>query len=132
MIGMRRFYNIPEAIGALRPGAAWACRDNDYTQIEWYSQDQTLPTLEEINAKIVELESTEPMRVVREIRDWYLKESDWTQVQDLRAVRGPEWCAAWDAYRQQLRDLPDSGITPSFDEMNMIKNITWPTPPNLK
>lgn len=132
MIGMRRFYGIPEGLGELRPGARWSCRDNDYDQIDWYSEDQTLPTLEEINQKIAELEAAEPMRVVREIRDWYLKESDWTQVQDLRTLRGPEWCASWDQYRQELRDLPDSGIEPYFNEMHLIQGVVWPTRPDLK
>ena len=128
---MRRTYNITEALGAMRPGAQWACRDNDYDQIVWYSTDQTLPTLAEIEEKIIELEANEPMRVLREIRDWYLKESDWTQMQDLRTIRGAEWCAAWDNYRVQLRNLPESGITPYFDEMNFIQGVTWPTKPNL-
>jgi hypothetical protein len=131
MIGMRRTYNITEALGVMCPGAQWACRETDYEQIVWYSTDRTLPTLAEIEEKIVELEASEPMRVLREIRDWYLKESDWTQMQDLRAVRGVDWCTAWDMYRAQLRDLPESGITPYFDEMNFIQGVTWPTKPNL-
>jgi hypothetical protein len=131
MIGMRRTYNITEALGALRPGAQWACRDNDYDQIVWYSTDQTLPTLIELEEKIIELEAAEPLRVVREIRDWYLKESDWTQAQDLRKIRGTEWSTAWDTYRDQLRKLPSSGINPTFDEMNMIQGVVWPTRPNL-
>jgi hypothetical protein len=130
MIGMRRIYTLAEGIGALRPSSQWALRDNDYTQLEWYSTD-TPPSLEEIQTKIVELEAAEPMRVVREIRDWYLKDCDWTQMQDLRTIRGTEWCSAWDTYRQQLRDFPTSGITPYFDEMNMIQGIVWPSRPDL-
>lgn len=131
MIGMRRIYTLAEGIGALRPSSGWAIRDNDYDQLEWFSSD-TPPSLEEIQVKITELEADEPYRVVREIRDWYLKECDWTQVQDLRTIRGAEWCAAWDTYRQQLRDFPSSGITPYFDEMNMVQGITWPARPDLK
>jgi hypothetical protein len=129
--GMRRHYGIPEAIGELLPGAQWVCRENDYNQIEWFSTDVEKPTLESIQAKIAELESAEPMRVVREIRDWYLSNCDWTQVTDLQAIRGPEWCAAWVAYRQQLRDLPSSGITPTFGEMDLIQGVTWPVTPEL-
>ncbi len=128
---MRRTYTILEALGVIRPGCQWSCRDSDYDQIVWYSTDQQLPTLAELQAKAIELEAAEPMRVLREIRDWYLKESDWTQVQDLRNIRGLEWCSAWDSYRAQLRDLPDSGITPYFDEMNFIQGVVWPTRPNL-
>jgi hypothetical protein len=129
--GMRRHYGIPEAIGELLPGARWVCRENDYNQIEWFSTDLEKPTLEAIQAKIAELEANEPMRVVREIRDWYLSKCDWTQVADLQAIRGPEWCAAWATYRQQLRDLPASGVTLTFDEFDRIQGVTWPTAPNL-
>jgi hypothetical protein len=131
MIGMRRIYTLAEGIGALRPSSSWALRENDYSQLEWYGQD-TAPALEEIQTKIIELEADEPMRVVREIRDWYLKDCDWTQVQDLRVLRGAEWCNTWDNYRQLLRDLPDSGISPYFDDMNMIQGVTWPPRPDLK
>ena len=132
MIGMRRFYGIAETIGELCPGAQWAIYDNDYEKLKWFSTNIDLPTLEEIEAEKIILEAKEPMRVVREIRDWYLQQSDWTQVSDLRTIRGPEWCAIWDNYRQELRDFPESGISPYFDEMNMIQGIVWPTKPNLK
>lgn len=129
--GMRRHYGIPEALGVMLPGAQWVCRENDYNQLEWFSTDVEKPTLETIQAKIAELEAAEPMRVVREIRDWYLSGCDWTQVADLQAIRGSEWCAAWATYRQALRDLPSSGITPTFGEMGMIQGVTWPVAPEL-
>jgi hypothetical protein len=129
--GMRRHYGIPEAIGELVPGAQWVCRENDYNQIEWFSTDVEKPTLEVIQEKIAELEADEPIRVVREIRDWYLSNCDWTQATDLQAIRGAEWCAAWATYRQTLRDLPASGITPSFGEMDMLQGVAWPVAPEL-
>lgn len=133
MKGMRRHYGIAETIGELRPGAQWVIRDNDYEKLEWFDTNTTpKPTLEEIEAKRVELEAEEPMRVTREIRDWYLEQSDWTQGADIRALRGPEWSAAWDKYREDLRNLPDSGIQPYFDEVNMIQGVVWPEKPNLK
>ena len=52
----------------------------------------------------------------RNIRNGLLKDSDWTQVPD-----APVDQAAWAAYRQQLRDLPDSTEDP--------RNPVWPTPP---
>ena len=129
MIGMRRQYGIAEAIGALYPGARWLIRDNDYQQLEWYETDISVPSLLDLEQKIQELETQEPMRVVREIRDWYLAQSDWTQSTDLQQLRGPEWCTDWATYRQQLRELPESGITPYFDEHNMIAGVPWPEKP---
>jgi len=129
MIGMRRHYGIAEAIGALNPAARWLIRDNDYQQLEWYEADIPQPSLEDIEQKIQELETQEPVRVLREIRDWYLAQSDWTQSADLQQLKSQEWRDSWAAYRQQLRDLPDSEVTPYFDEYNMIAGIVWPAKP---
>jgi hypothetical protein len=30
-----------------------------------------------------------------------------------------------------LRDLPESGITPYFDELNIIHGVVWPVKPTL-
>lgn len=128
---MRRIYGKAEVISDLCPGAQWSMRDNDYEQLQWYNDSFVKPTLEQIEARRIELEAAEPMRVLKEIRDWYLKESDWTQVQDLRSIRGIAWCAAWDYYRQQLRDMPaDPAQQPYFNEMGLISGITWPEKPS--
>ena len=131
---MRRIYGIPESFGACAPkGARWVIRENDYDQLEWM-EEYPHPTLEEVMAKQQELTSAEPMRVLKEIRDWYLQNSDWTQVQDLRQIRGAEWCAAWDKFRQDLRDLPSKVDTSKlfFDEFNTLQGYTLPIAPDLK
>jgi hypothetical protein len=56
------------------------------------------------------------MRALRDERNRRLAASDWTQVPD-----APVDQAAWAAYRQQLRDLPDNTEDP--------RNPVWPTPP---
>jgi hypothetical protein len=53
---------------------------------------------------------------VRTERDRLLTASDWTQVAD-----APVNQAAWAAYRQALRDVPQQSGFP--------KSVTWPTPP---
>jgi hypothetical protein len=131
MIGMRRFIGYAEAISALYPGKQYSVRDNDYEQFTWYETDTPKPGKTELDAKIAELEADEPMRCIREIRGWYLQQSDWTQGADIRALRGSEWCAAWDAYRQQLRDITTSGVTPIIDEMGVVTGVAWPQKPNL-
>lgn len=128
MIGMRRFIGVAEAVIALRPNAQYAVRDNDYDTMEWFSPDITIPTREEIDAKIAELEADEPMRVVRNIRDYYLRESDWTQMPDVRAHRSQAWRDAWDAYRQELRDITQTA-QPTFDQNDVIQNVNWPVQP---
>lgn len=129
MIGMRRRHGVTSAISDLRPGSGFVVRDENYETLEWFDESTAPPTEEEVQARIVELEAAEPMRCVRDVRNWYLAESDWTQGYDIRALRGSEWCAAWDSYRQELRDLPDSGIEPYFDEMDFLRGVDWPQQP---
>jgi hypothetical protein len=129
MIGMRRDINVNAALSKLAPNAQWAVRDEDYDQIEWYSEEVEQPSREQVEQMIAQLREEEPMNALREIRDWYLKESDWTQGADIRAIRGPEWCQAWDTYRQELRDLTKTQ-TPYFeDDSPIIMGITFPEKP---
>lgn len=129
MIGMKREVSIAGALQELAPDAQWVVREDSYDQIEWYSDNIQKPTREAVAAKMQELEASAPMDSVRDIRNWYLKESDWTQGADIRALRGEEWCLAWDSYRQQLRDLTDSGINPSFNELGVLQGVTLPEKP---
>ena len=61
-------------------------------------------------------------KVVRKKRDTLLVECDWTQGADVPV--GIK--TTWQAYRQQLRDLPNNQ-TPSDETLS---NITWPTEPS--
>ena len=131
MIGMRKMIGIPEALNILAPGANWVVRDNSYEGIDWQSEDIDLPSQEAVEEKIAYLESIEAITVIREIRDWYLQQCDWTQAQDVRSIKGEEWCSQWDEYRQILRDLPGNTVDPYFDEFDRIQNVTFPEKPSL-
>jgi hypothetical protein len=131
MIGMRRFNGYAEAISKIYPTAQWAIRDNDYDQLDWISTDIPKPNKDELDQKIIDLDNNEPTRCMREIRDWYLQQSDWTQGADIRNIRGTEWCAKWDAYRQELRNMTEN-YTPRFGPMNELLDVVWPTSPNEK
>jgi hypothetical protein len=54
--------------------------------------------------------------IMRKLRDQLLSETDWTQVSD-----APVDQAAWAAYRQALRDLPENTTDPA--------NPIWPIKP---
>ena len=122
-------YTITEALISLKPEAEWAVRGGNYSDIEWLDKTETMPTEDEINAKIAELETAEPARQVREIRDKLLAESDWTQNRDVVLLND----ITWKRYRQDLRDLPASAsFTPKLDsngELDM-SSVTWPLKPS--
>jgi len=118
-------YNIVQALHALKPGANWILRGNDYSGLEWLDSSQTKPTETEVNSKISELDREEPMRLLRIERDTRITKTDWRASSDLTLSD------AWKTYRQALRDLPASA-TPklnSLDELDLT-SVTWPTEPS--
>ena len=122
-------YTITEALISLKPEAEWAVRGGNYSDIEWLDKTETMPTEDEINAKISELEVAEPARQVREIRDKLLAESDWTQNRDVVLLND----TTWKQYRQDLRDLPASAsFTPKLDSNGNLdmSSVTWPLKPS--
>ena len=127
---MKRDTTIAAALQELAPNAQWVVREDDYDQIEWHSTDIEQPSREAVEAKMVQLEAEAPMAAVRDIRNWYLKESDGSQGADIRALRGEEWCLAWDTYRQQLRDLTESDIHPYFNELGVLQGVEIPQKPS--
>ena len=122
-------YTITEALILLKPEARWVCRGDTYAGLEWLDETQTMPTEEEINAKIAELEAAEPARQVREIRNRLLAESDWTQSRDVVLLND----ITWKRYRQDLRDLPASAsFTPKLNSDGNLdmSSVTWPLKPS--
>lgn len=65
----------------------------------------------------------EAWKALRAERDRRLAETDWTQLPDVSL--SPEERAAWQAYRQALRDLP--AIV--GEEDLLAGRIPWPEPP---
>jgi len=116
--------DITQALSELAPGVSWALNADDYNQLEWFSSDIPKPTLAEVNAKIEELKAAEPMRLLRVERDRLIAETDWWVLPD-RTPTDEQL-----AYRQALRDLPDTA-TPVLDSSNRlgISGVTWPTKP---
>ena len=122
-------FNITDALLALKPESGWVLNGNNYSDLEWLDETQTMPTEDEINAKIAELEAAEPARQVREIRDRLLAESDWTQSRDVVLLND----TTWKQYRQDLRDLPASAsFTPKLDSNGNLdmSSVTWPLKPS--
>ena len=122
-------YTVIEALAALKPNAEWHMVGTEYSDIYWDDKTQTIPTEDEVNAKIAELDTAEPARQVRVIRDRLLAESDWTQNRDVILLND----TTWQQYRQDLRDLPASAsFTPSLDSNGDLdmSSVTWPLKPS--
>lgn len=95
---------------------------NNLNEIDWDSFDvlegsEVIPERVDILAKREELIAAAPLNVLRRYRNEKLKESDWTQNEDVpQEVRD-----LWKPYRQALRD-----ITLNYTS---IDDVVWPTPP---
>ena len=125
---MREPY-IVSALLALKPGAEWTTRGDNYSDIEWLDKSQTIPTEEELNNKIAELKAQEPFKLLREERNRLIAETDWTQLKDidLGIIREKNW----KNYRQALRDLP-SKSNPKLDIYGNLdmSSVNWPDKPS--
>ena len=106
-----------KAILELTPNAEFTYKLNeDGTEtIVWLDTEQTQPTQSQIDAKITELTSAEPLRLLRVERDKMLAETDWWALSDLTMTQ------AQTDYRQALRDITDT--------YSSLDTVVWPTKP---
>jgi len=116
-------YDITHAIVALKPGAEWTIRGEDYSGLEWRNSSHTKPTETEVNSKISELDNAEPMRLLRVERDKRIAKTDWRASSDLTLAD------AWKTYRQALRDITTQTPKLGSDYELDLTSVTWPTEP---
>jgi len=116
---------IVEALISLKPKAQWNLIGFDYSGLEWLDEIETKPTEDELNTKLSELKTAEPLRLLRIERNKRLAECDWMANSDVTMS------SAWKTYRQSLRDLPSS-TTPKLDLLDNLDStsVTWPTKPS--
>ena len=117
-------YDIPAALQALKPGAQWTLRGDDYSGLEWIDSSQTKPTETEVNSKISELDNAEAMRLQRIERDTRIAKTDWRASADLTLT------VAWKTYRQALRDITTQTPKLGSDYELDLTSVTWPTEPS--
>ena len=120
---------LMQAIQVLRPGAQCRITGDTYSGIMWDDKNQTIPTEEEVTAKVTELETAEPHRLLREERDKRLTACDWVVAK--HTEHGKMVPEDWKIYRQALRDLPSISYRPELNEFGTLKmdSVAWPTPP---
>jgi hypothetical protein len=123
-------HTFASAIAAGWPSCEWSLyNSDDFATLTWLSPDTPQPTIEEVEAKMVELNSIEAMRLLRMKRNRVLQETDIKSLPDY-PHKTEETRAAWLAYRQQLRDLLVAA-TPSLTHMHELDeaSVNWPTVP---
>ena len=120
---------LMQVIQELRPGAQCRIIGDTYNGIMWDDKNQTIPTEDEVNKKLKELQEGEPMALLRKERNKLLAQTDWTQLGDVSS--NLTLLSAWKAYRQALRDLPAS-TNPKLDCDGYLDmtSVTWPTKPS--
>ena len=119
-------YDIPAALQALKPGAEWVLRGDQFSGLEWLDKKQTVPTETEINDKIKEMDAAEGMRLLRVERDAKLSALDWEVVKAYS--NGEAVDSKLKTYMQALRDLPASAKPTTDDQGELVADsITWPT-----
>jgi len=96
-------------------GYSYEIKDDHVTEtinIQAYPEEHVL--------RMQEMKISNFYKNVREERNQKLAECDWTQAIDIQELKTQEWKDAWKAYRQILRDYPE---TISYGEVN------WPLKP---
>ena len=122
---MNMIPSIAEALTALRPKCEFVLQGSTYADILWLDKDQTIPTEDDVNAKVTELVNAYPMKLLREERNRRLQATDWRASSDL-TISGD-----WKAHRQDLRDLP-AQQTPKLNSDGELdpSSISWPPEPS--
>jgi hypothetical protein len=123
-------YDIVHAIPLVAPNASWTILSDDYSTLQWFSTDIPKPSLDDLNAKTLELNQAEPMRLLRVERDRRLAEVDWMIIKYMSM--GQPIPLELSNYMQALRDLPNSS-SPTLNQYFEldIDSVAWPAKPNI-
>jgi len=115
------------ALTLLAPGAEWTMENEDYSTLVWHdSNGYAIPSDSDVQNKIAELDSDEPLRLLRVERDKKLADLDWEVVR--ATTQGVAVDSDLKVYMQALRDLP-SNSSPTIDSAGELvtSSFTWPT-----
>ena len=115
------------ALTLLAPGAEWTMENEDYSTLVWHdSNGYAIPSDSDVQNKIAELDSDEPLRLLRVERDKKLADLDWEVVR--ATTQGVAIDSDLKVYMQALRDLP-SNSSPTIDSAGELvtSSFTWPT-----
>jgi hypothetical protein len=123
-------YDITHALSKYYPDAQWSLTNNDYSTLQWMSPEISIPSEQELMDKILEMDSQEPLRLLRIERNKLLQEVDWVIIRCVS--QGQDIPQEWKNYMQSLRDLPQTSSPKLDHNYNLdLNSINWPTMPNL-
>lgn len=97
--------SVSNALMNLRPGATWRLYEEDYNRLEWTDEEQTMPTLEEVEAEI------------QRIKDF----NNSTDYQRKRAAEYPSFAdqfdllyhGGYDAWKESIQKIKDKYPKPN-------------------
>ena len=115
------------AIGAGTTECLFTWDGINYLGMTWLTSLK--PTESELNQKIIELDKSEALKILRIERNKKLIDSDWVVIKSNET--GVPVSDSWKAYRQALRDLPATA-SPSLTSTGYLDytSFTWPTEPS--
>ncbi len=111
-------FDIPAALTALRPGAYWVLRGDEWSGLEWLDELQTCPTEQEVNDKIAELNAQWPLDQCIKTAKEKIAEVDWSVLPDVNLANKPDF----ETYRASLRQLI----------FNPVPEPIWPERPTAQ
>jgi len=122
-------YDLHYAVPLVRPGAKYIFSGEDYSGLEWLDKVQTKPSLKELQDKINELSSIEPMRLLRIERNKRLAQVDWvTTKYNSQNLAVPD---DWKTYTQALRDITDNANPRCLPSGELdLSSVNWPAIPS--
>jgi hypothetical protein len=123
---INRKLDYSDVLNFYYPEAVWKIENDStvYGNIIWISTDIEKPTKNDLDSKYEELKLKEEIRLLRVERDRLIAETDWWVLPD-RTPTSEQL-----AYRQALRDLPDTS-SPVLDPTSRIgiSGVSWPVKP---
>ena len=99
----------------------------DYLGMTWLTSFK--PTESELDDKVIELDKSEALKILRIERNEKLIDTDWVVIKSNET--GVPVSDSWKTYRQALRDLPATS-SPKLTSTGYLdyNSFTWPTEPS--
>lgn len=122
-------YDLHYVVRLVRPSASYIFKGDDYSGLEWLDKIQSKPTLKELQDKVNELNSIEPMRLLRIERNKRLADVDWVTIK--YNSQGLQVPIDWKNYTQALRDITDNASPRCLPDGNLdLSSVDWPVIPS--